>query len=322
MSLSPELLELLFAPPAPADDCPDLAAWWPGHQRRAQRWRTPFERAIAGGVAADRAGWAFASGYQAALRALVPDLPDDQVAAFCVTEEAGNSPKAIRSTVREAGDGAASGRLRLDGSKRWTTLGPASSLLLVAAADARGPATDRPRILVIRVHADAPGVALEPMPDTRFVPEVPHARVRFEGVELPAASRLAGDGYDDYVKPFRSVEDTLVSAALLAYLFAESRRRDWPQAWSERALATLLGFSGTARLDPRDAATHLLLAGTLQWAHALFAEAKALFAEGPQDAAAERWARDVPLTQVAGSARTRRAERAWERIAGETSPTA
>ena len=310
MPLSPSLLDLLLSPPARPRDCPDVAAWWPVHRRTVARWRSPTERAIAGGAQADRAGWAFASGYQAALRALVPDLSDDTIAAMCVTEETGNRPRAIRTAL---GDGAG-GRLRLEGSKRWTTLGPASGCLLVAAVDARGPATPRPRILVARVPTDAAGVSLQPMPETGFVPEVPHARVHFEGVDLPAQALLPGDGYDDYVKPFRSLEDTQVSAAVLAYLLAESRRRGWPRAWSERALAVLLAFAGLADMDARAASTHLALAGALASAHALFDEAGALFAQGTQDASAVRWARDAPLVQVAGSAREQRAARAWERV--------
>jgi acyl-CoA dehydrogenase len=317
MPLPSDLLDLLLSPPPAAQDCPDIAAWWPIHQRTVQRWSRPIERAIGGGAVADRAGWAFASGYQAALRALLPELPDDTVAAMCVTEEAGNQPKAIRSTLSQAGLGS----LRLDGSKRWTTLGPASGLLLVAAVDAREPAAERPRIRVVRVPTGAAGVSLQPMPETRFVPEVPHARLRFEGVSLPQEALLPGDGYDAYVKPFRSIEDTQVSAAVLAYLLAESLRRGWARDWSERALAVLLAFSALAETDPRAPSTHLALTGALAWAHALFAEAGTLFAQGPQDASAGRWARDATLMQVAGAVRAQRAARAWERIGARTAPT-
>ncbi len=44
-------------------------------------------------------GWAFAGGYQAALRALRPELPHDSMVALCVTEEAGNRPRDIRTTI-------------------------------------------------------------------------------------------------------------------------------------------------------------------------------------------------------------------------------
>jgi len=310
MSPTRRLLDLLLAPTPPAVDCPDVATWWPRHRAAAQRFETTIERAIAGGLAADRVGWAFAAGYQAALRALVPALPADTIAALCVTEDGGNQPKAIRTTLGESPDA----RLVLQGNKRWTTLGPDSGLLLVAAVDTRGAAGERPAIRVVQVPSGTPGVTLEPMPDTRFVPEVPHARVSLQAVSLPAAALLPGDGYDAYVKPFRTVEDSHVSAAVLAYLYGEARRRGWPQGWCERALATLAGFADASQLEARAAGTHLLLAGVLAWSHALVAEATELFARGPEDAAAARWARDVPLMQVAGSARAQRAARAWESV--------
>jgi len=316
MSLSPRLLELLLAPTPVPGECPDVSAWWPRQLAITRDWGRPFERSIAGGLAADRAGWAFASGYQASLRALLPALPDEAVAAMCVSEDGGNQPRAIRSTLRDSGDG----RIRLDGSKRWTTLGPASALLLVAAVDLRGEPGARAQIRVVRVDAGAPGVALHPMPETRFVPEVPHASVDFDAVAIQADALLPGDGYDGYVKPFRTIEDTQVSSAVLAYLFAESRRRDWPHAWCERALATLLAFSGVALLDPAAASTHIALAGALASAHELFDQAGALFADGPQDAAARRWARDRALLQVAASVRAQRTARAWERAEGVSRP--
>jgi hypothetical protein len=312
MTLSASLLDRLLAPPAQPAGCPDVAGWWPRHRARTQAWPAPIDRSIVGGLDADRAGWAFASGYQAALRALVPSLPDDAVAALCVTEEGGNTPKAIRSTIRASGPG----RVVVDGHKRWTTLGPASGVLLVAAVDARAGegAGARPTIRVVRVPTGLPGLALRPMPDTRFVPEVPHAQVDLVGVELADDALMPGDGYDAYVKPFRTVEDVHVSAAVLAYLFGCSRRRDWPRAWTERALAVLAAFADLAARDPRAPSTHLLLAGTLALAHGLYTEASDHFAQGPRDDEASRWVRDVALMQVAGAARTQRAMRAWERL--------
>ena len=86
-------------------------------------------------VATDRAAWAFATGYQAALRALVPGLADDVLAAFCVTEAGGNRPRDIQTTFRDAGDGT----LSITGAKRWSTLGPESTLLLVVGEVAASP---------------------------------------------------------------------------------------------------------------------------------------------------------------------------------------
>ena len=169
-----------------------------------------MDRAIAGGFHADRVAWAFASGYQAALHALFPGIPEDRICALCVTETDGNTPRAIRSTLRAAGDGWV-----LDGAKRWTTLGPSGALFLVAARDETASG-ERAAIRVAKVESGARGVTVQTMAETRFVPEVPHAQLQFQGVEIAADALLPGDGYENYVKPFRTVEDAHVNAAVSA----------------------------------------------------------------------------------------------------------
>jgi acyl-CoA dehydrogenase len=151
------------------------------------------------------------------------------------------------------------------------------------------------------------------MPPTAFVPEVPHARPRFANVRLDAGALLEGDGYARYVKPFRTIEDLHVHAAVLAYLARESRRFGWPHAWTERALATLIGFAAIAPLDPDAARTHLLLAGAMAQGEALVRETEAWWPDAPDRDAAARWQRDRTLLGLASKPRQLRAARAWER---------
>jgi len=304
-------LDALLAAPLEPAPCEDVASWWARHRALAADWRDPTALAIAGGFAADRIGWAFASGYQAALRALLPELPVDSVAAFCVTEAGGNRPKDIHTTLERDGEAG----WRLGGSKRWTTLGPEGALFLVAARDA-SVAGERPAIKLVRVPSSAPGLRIEPMPPTRFVPEVPHAQLHFEGVALEAGALLPGDGYERYVKPFRTIEDIHVTAALLAYSLREARRFSWPPDWIERALAALEALRAIAREDSSAAATHLALAGALALVGALLGEADAHWETAPDATARARWARDRPLGGVAGKVRALRTERAWQRLAG------
>src|SRR4051812_7923256 len=98
-----DAISALLERPSPIAECSDVAAWWPRWQALAALTNDPFERATRGGAHADRIGWAFASGYQAALRALDPTIPDDVVAALCVTEADGNFPRAIRTTLTPEG---------------------------------------------------------------------------------------------------------------------------------------------------------------------------------------------------------------------------
>src|SRR3954464_502166 len=77
----------------------ELHAWWDATAAQRAGWTAPFDRAFAGGACADRLGFAFASGYAEALRALVPDLPPGSITALCATEEGGAHPRAIRTRL-------------------------------------------------------------------------------------------------------------------------------------------------------------------------------------------------------------------------------
>lgn len=313
--MNPAIARCLGGVAAAAPAVDDVAQWLPQWRAVAAAHAAPFDRAVAGGFAADRVGWAFASGYQAALRALVPGrIADGVVAALCVTEEGGNRPRDIATTIELQHDGG----LILNGAKRWTTLGPDSALLLVAGRVVGCPA-ERPQLRVALVPSDAPGVALTAMAPTRFVPEVPHARVALANVRLAADALLPGDGYDDCVKPFRTIEDTQVTAAILAYLLREARSRGWPPGFRERIVATLQVLGDVAAGAADAPSNHVLLAGALRWAQALYAEADALWTAAGSDGddpAARRWKRDAALFSVAATARKARAARAWERLDG------
>ncbi len=305
----------LLKAPRETPECADVAAWWPRHRETAAVWRNPMDRAIVGGFSADRLGWAFASGYQAALHALFPEVPEDRIAALCVTEADGNSPKAIKSALRREGN-----EWILNGAKRWTTLGSEGALFFVAARDATASG-ERAVIRVVRVASDAPGVTAQAMPATRFVPEVPHAQLRFDDVRVPAGALLRGDGYADYVKRFRTVEDLHVNAAVLGYLVREARRLAWPAQWIEQALALLEALRALAAEDCGTPAAHIALAGALAWNAGLIAQTEAHWSEAGDEPARKRWVRDKELLGVAAGARAQRTARAWERLR-PTSPPA
>lgn len=306
--MSSTWLDVLLSPAIGRKPCDSVTHWWPRHRALCAARPSTIEQAIVGGFESDRAAWAFATAYQAALRALVPQLPNDRLVALCVTEAEGTAPAAMRSELRASGDG-----LVLNGAKRWTTLGPDGALFLVAARDTRVQG-ERPAIRLVKVPTHAPGVRIETMPLTPFVPEVAHARLQFENVAMGEDALLPGDGYAHYVKPFRSIEDLHVHAAVLAYLVGESRSRGWAREWTERAVAVLASFVAMASLDPAAASTHVALAGALDAGEALAKEADPLWAATPDDPAASRWRRDRALLGIASQARKARRERAWERL--------
>ena len=305
-------LAFLLTAPATAAECTSVAAWRPRQAALCARHPVPIEAAIAGGFAADRLAWAFCAGYQAALRALVPDLPADALVSLCVTEAAGNHPRAIETTLLPDPD--RPGQFVLDGRKRWTSLGPDSALLLVAARTAGVMPGERIALKLARVPSAAPGVVLRSMSEIRFIPEVAHAEVSFARVAIAEGDVLEGDGYARYVKPFRTIEDLHVHAAVLAYLLREARRLHWPRAWIAGTLANLYALCAIAQQDATAPATHIALAGVLATGAALVREAEPCWQAAAADGAAERWQRDRALLSVAHSAREQRLARAWELI--------
>jgi len=305
-------LEFLLRDAPLAVECASVGVWWPRQVALGARHMQPIASAIAGGFAADRLAWAFCAGYQAALRALTPRLPADALASLCVSEAGGNHPRAIQTTLTPHPD--VPGRFYLDGSKRWTTLGSDSALLLVAARVAGASDPARVTLKLALLRQGTPGVTLQPMSDIRFIPEVAHAEVRFERVLVAEDDLLEGDGYARYVKPFRTLEDLHVHAAILAYCLREARRLAWPHAWIERALAALYALDALAAENASSPATHIALAGALATGAALLAEAEPFWAAAADDAAGTRWKRDRALLAVAAAARDKRLARAWERI--------
>jgi hypothetical protein len=295
---------------APSDPSPirSITAWWERYRALAQLERLPIDQAILTGFSADRLGYAFASGYQAALRALVPDLPADRMVSLCVTERGGGHPRAIETRLVAQGDGT----YKLTGKKRWATLSSEAGVLLVAASV--GPdAAGKNRLKVARVSSDAPGVKRRLMPEAPFTPEVPHDEIDLDSVTVNDADLLPGDGFDRYVRPFRTVEDLHVSAALFSYLIREARYHGLPRSLIERLAGLLVGLRALAEGEPSAPEVHISLAGIMELSRAPLEELDRLWAktESPEHA---RWERDRLVLSVASTVRERRRERAWERL--------
>lgn len=271
----------------------DLAAYWAATHDARAAFEQPAQRAVVSAASADRLAFAFASGYQAALCALFPSLSRHALAALCATEEGGGHPRELRTTL----DG-----FRVTGRKKFVTSAQLAEQLFVVASV--GQHEGRNRLKVARVPAASPGVTLTPMDELPFVPELPHGEVRFQNAE--AAEVLDGDGYDRYLKPFRTIEDVHVHAALLGYLISLGRRSGWRL---ERLVCLAVAAVALAAREPSDAATHVALAGLIEETHAAV---EGLDFDAAPSGDRERWERDRALLGVAARVRAKRLERAWE----------
>lgn len=300
---------LLMTPPAPAP-LGSLEDWWRQHLGLASRFSVPVDVALASGFAADRLGFAFASGYHAALRSLFTSMPVDHRAALCATEAGGAHPRAIQTRLAEDGEGT----LRLSGSKTFVTLGQAADTLFIVATegvDAQG----RNRLRVVRVEARRQGMHFSALPGIPFVPEIPHAEVELRDVAVSPEEVLPGDGYAAYLKPFRTVEDCHVYAAVLGWLLQVARRSGWPARVQDELLALVAAIRGLALAEPSSPAVHLALGGTLDMSQRLVGGLEPWWAQVDAPTR-ERWERDKGLLGVAGKAREKRREAARQRLAG------
>lgn len=296
------LHHLLETPPAAAP-CPSVAAFRVRSAALLAGFPHTVDRAAVAGFHADRLGYAFAGGYQAALERLLPDLGPLR-ASFCATETGGAHPSAVATQLAFRPGGAT-----LTGHKAFATLATEAEVLLVVASEGRR-ADGRNRLRLVHVPADAPGLTIRPLDPLPFAPEIPHAAVDLAAVPVAAAAIREGDGYTRYLKPFRTIEDVHVMAAVAGHLVATARAHGWPEDFVESLLAVLLALRALGDEDPLDPAVHIALAGALADLQRAVALADPWWDSAPAPLR-DRWRRDRPLLDVAGTARRKRRDAAW-----------
>ncbi|WP_201196542.1 acyl-CoA dehydrogenase family protein [Pseudomonas fluorescens] len=255
---------------------------------------TPFELAVAGGRLMATPGLAFLVGYQAALRMLWPSAPLS-LGALCATEQRSLRAADMQTRLND---------LRLSGRKDFVTAGDAADWLLVAARS-EAPGTD-PRLSLAVVYPGEPGVQVETLPPMPLMPDLSHGRLVLDNA---LCELLAGDGWDAYVKPFRTLEDLYVLSAMGAWLYGVGQDCNWPQTLQLRLLALLAGCAEVSRQAPNNPSGHVLLGGLFAQFDGLKAELEQALADGPPQWAT-MWQRDRAVMDLAAGARAKRLAKA------------
>ena len=255
---------------------------------------TPFELAVVGGRLMSTPGLAFLVGYQAALRMLWPSAPLS-LGALCATENRSLRAADMQTRLTD---------LRLNGRKDFVTAGDAADWLLIAArSEETGEA---PRLSLAVVYPGEPGVRLEKLPAIALMPDISHGQLFLDNA---MCELLAGDGWDAYIKPFRTLEDIYVLSAMTAWLYGIGQDSNWPQALHLRLLALMAGCAEASRQPPNNPAGHVLLGGLFAQFDGLKAEIQQALADGPQHWAA-MWQRDQAVMELAAGARGKRLAKA------------
>jgi hypothetical protein len=251
---------------------------------------TPFELAVLGGRLMATPGLAFLVGYQAALRMLWPSAPLS-LGALCATEQRSLRPADMQTRL--------SG-LRLSGRKDFVTAGNAADWLLVAARSEE-PGAD-PRLSLAVIYRDEPGVRVEKLAPIPLMPDISHGCLFLDNA---LCELLAGDGWNAYIKPFRTLEDIYVLSAMTAWLYGVGQECDWPQGLQLRLLGLLAGCAEASRQPPTSLAGHVVLGGLFAQFEGLKVEVNEALAGGPQEWAV-MWQRDQAVMELAAGARGKR----------------
>jgi acyl-CoA dehydrogenase len=284
-----------------ADEAPqDLAVWRQGLHVD----KDTLVGAVDAGARAGQLAFAFAGGYQCAIRRLLPELPPDAFVALLLSEGKRQRPDELLTTLRAAGDG----RFLLEGEKSWVMGGAAADALLVVAT--RGVAADgRTESAMILLPAHTAGVTHESRQDALILPALPHGRVRFSSVDVQPGMILPGDGWTRYARPFRTIEDIHVSAAIAAHLAVHAIRREFPPALLATLAACILRLQDCTRADASDTVAHLLLAAAERELQQACVQANELLKQD-DDAFARDWRANAAIVGLAIPARQKRLEKA------------
>ena len=280
-------------------------------ERRSQS-SDDFQASLVTCSQVDRPWLVYAIALQAALRRLLEDraatptsLGSSEILCFCASEAGGNHPRAIETVIQQGPGGGSTMR----GVKRWATLAPVADRLLVIASV--GWKDERNHLRALLVPADTPGLYVEDMtiPGAKGTTlHLPNGLVQIEDVRVLDEMMLPGDGYSDYLKPFRTLEDLFGSASRACAMLGLARRHEAPEAVIERIVG-VLGSLQAVSDAPHRPASQLVIGA----AEAALDEQLVDLVTSLPEPLAGWWTASAEM-QVAATAKARRRSTALKRL--------
>lgn len=256
-----------------------------------------LEAALKLALQANDIGEAFMVGYRCALQALLPDLKQDAWAAMCVSEKEGNHPKLIKTTIDESGV--------VNGHKSFITMADKAKQLIVLGK--AGEKEGRPLLKAVLIEQPSSGVSIDLMPALPMVPNVRHGQIQFDNSQ---GQLLAGDGYSDYSKRFRTLEDAHVFMAFTGLILRKSMELKLEGPWVQECLLLANSLMSLQNLEQTEQDWHHL---TLAACFKHFEQMCNGFETDIQSASPEfykLWIRDKKLFTIAAKARITRENKA------------
>lgn len=283
-----------------------LIHWFEQFKSTTADLDSSLDRAVLGGRTSTCMAYAFAAGYQSAIHALF-NIADMELSSLCVSEAQGNHPRTIASTLSQY-----QGHWCLNGSKTFITGGQEARHLYVVCNTGQTE-NDRPVLKMLTLPANLPGIEITDATVLPFVPEVSHGAAHFNEVQVDQTQILPGDGYQDYVKPFRTLEDIHVFAAILGFLLGQALESKWPTSRIESIFALTITLRSISQMPVSKATTHIALAGCRSQMDSLIEQVEQDFKQFSPNQYAN-WQRDKALLTIASKAHVKRTEKAWTLI--------
>lgn len=304
------ILDWLLTQSASTQSTPveSIGDWKKRYDSNASDWSEPVDRAISAGFLADRTAYAFLAGFFAAIQRLVPEYAGDRITAFCISEKGGAHPRAIRTRLEKSDS--ERNTWTLTGRKQFITCAEHAEAILVAASTGKDE-NGRNRIRLAHIDRNTTGVRIEPMPDLPFIPEIRHGIVHLDNVVVENSRLLPGDAYSTYIKPFRTVEDIHISAAITGYLLGCADLFSWPKTIREDLMGVVTAIRPLAMTDPLAPQVHIALAGVQRCLDTIINDLNIHWQNAPE-AQRDAWQRDRAVLEIAKKARTTRLESAWK----------
>lgn len=256
--------------------------------------QSPFEKAIIGGFACQQFSFAFMAGYQAALEKMFPMIAPNKIKALCVSEKGGGHPKAIQTTLSNG---------QLNGFKTYITAGSEVEHLLVLCKTDQ-IVNGRPLLKLVHLPIDSQLKVIDF--ELSFMKEIKHGKLALEAFAINAEQVLDGDGYSQYTKPFRTLEDICVGAAYQAMLLRQAIANDWEEAIRDQILLNIYTLKNLLTLFPSSLETHLLLTANEQHFEKLLPDIERNIEQYSSEAFGTDWALNKKLISLAKKVKTAR----------------
>ena len=208
----------------------------------------PFNKALLGGFTCQQFSFAFMAGYQAALEKMFPTIAPNELKALCVSEAKGGHPKVIQTTLKNH---------QITGVKTYVTAGSDADHLLVLCKTTE-IVDGKPLLKIVHLPRQTDNIKVTNF-DLPFMKAVKHGKLALDKTKITAAQILDGDGYSQYTKPFRTLEDVCVSAAYQAMLLRQAIDHNWDETVRDQLLLNIFTLKNLLSLPPSAKETHLLL---------------------------------------------------------------